>query len=241
MVDTVRTARARQLAKLPEGKEPPSQRAALAMAKPKAYQAAANARATLRAYAYAYADDVGYATFTLRRRIAAIARAHTASPRNRSIRATPAIREERRGIARTHGESPRRSAALAIEDIGRLVATCSSDLARLRDRAMPLIPPKRRGPWVPGHATTWWPGATTRLPRKDATSNTVRKARAWSASISISNKLSSAMQISMTSRLSAPKSVVSAAELTTDSGGTYRCPAIVPRTCSRISSISDIA
>ena len=51
----------------------------------------------------------------------------------------PAIRETLRGIARTHGEPPRRSAALATEDIKRLIATCGTDLAGLRDRALLLL------------------------------------------------------------------------------------------------------
>jgi hypothetical protein len=48
--DREHTARSRQLARLPLGKKPPGPRAALAMAKSKAYQAAADAPATLRAY-----------------------------------------------------------------------------------------------------------------------------------------------------------------------------------------------
>jgi integrase len=165
MVDIVRTARARQLAKLSEGEKPPSPRAALAMAKSKAYQAAADAPATLRAYAadlanfkawceahrfqampaapetvgaYLAAAGLGYATSTLRRRVAAIARAHRIAKEPLDTR-HPAIRETLRGIARTHGEPARRSAALATEDIRRLVATCGDDLAGLRDRAMLLI------------------------------------------------------------------------------------------------------
>jgi hypothetical protein len=48
--DREHTARSRQLARLPVGKKPPGPRAALAMAKSRAYQAAADAPATLRAY-----------------------------------------------------------------------------------------------------------------------------------------------------------------------------------------------
>jgi site-specific recombinase XerC len=51
----------------------------------------------------------------------------------------PAIRETLRGIARTHGEPPRRSAALATEYIKRLIATCGTDLAGVRDRALLLL------------------------------------------------------------------------------------------------------
>src|SRR6202000_2012948 len=97
------TARSRQLARLPAGKRPPGARSAPAVGKSKAYQAAAAAPATLRAYkadlenfkawclahgfqpmpaapetvgAYLAAAGLGYALPTLRRRVAAIARAH---------------------------------------------------------------------------------------------------------------------------------------------------------------------
>jgi integrase len=165
MTNTVRTARSRQLARLPDGEKPPSPRAALAIAKSKSYQAAADAPATLRAYtadlanfkawceahgfqpmpaapetvgAYLAAAGLGYALPTLRRRVAAIARAHRIAKQPLDTR-HPAIRETLRGIARTHGEPARRSAALTTEEIRRLVATCGDDLAGLRDRAMLLI------------------------------------------------------------------------------------------------------
>jgi hypothetical protein len=48
--DREQTVRPGQLARLPVGKKPPWPRAALAMAKSEAYQAAADAPATLRAY-----------------------------------------------------------------------------------------------------------------------------------------------------------------------------------------------
>ena len=165
MVDPVRTARFRQLARLPEGPRPPSARAAVAMAKAKEYQAAADARSTLRAYAadfaafrawceahgfgaipaepetvgaYLAAAGLGYALATLRRRVAAIARVHRMARQPLDTR-HPAIRETLRGIARTHGEPPRRSAALTTEDIRRLVEGCSDELPGLRDRALLLI------------------------------------------------------------------------------------------------------
>lgn len=160
-----RAARARQLARLPAGEKPPTPRAALAIAKSKAYQEAADAPATLRAYvadlanfsawceahdfqampaapetvgAYLAAAGLGYALPTLRRRVAAIARAHRIARQPLDTR-HPAIRETLRGIARTHGEPARRSAALTTEDIRRLVASCGDDLAGLRDRALLLI------------------------------------------------------------------------------------------------------
>jgi integrase len=88
--------------------------------------------------AYLAAAGLGYATSTLRRRVAAIARAHRIAKEPLDTR-HPAICETLRGIARTHGEPARRSAALATEEIRRLVATCGTDLAGRRDRAMLLI------------------------------------------------------------------------------------------------------
>jgi site-specific recombinase XerD len=165
MNDINRAARSRQRARLAEGEKPPAPRAALALAKSKTYQSAADAPETLRAYkadfenfsawcaahgfqplpaapetvgAYLAAAGLGYALPTLRRRVAAIARAHRMAKEPLDTR-HPAIRETLRGIARTHGEPPRRSAALATEDIKRLVATCGADLAGDRDRALLLL------------------------------------------------------------------------------------------------------
>jgi integrase len=165
MIDTLHAARSRQLARLPEGQKPPGPQAALAMAKSKAYQAAADAPATLRAYtadlsnfkawceahgfepmpaspetvgAYLAAAGLGYALPTLRRRVAAIARAHRIAKHPLDTR-HPAIRETLRGIARTHGEPARRSAALTTVEIRRLAEVCGDDLASLRDRALLLV------------------------------------------------------------------------------------------------------
>jgi len=165
MTETLDAARSRQLARLPDGQRPPAPRAALAMAKSKAYQAAADAPATLRAYAadlahfkawceahdfqpmpaspetvgaYLAAAGLGYALPTLRRRVAAIARAHRIAKHPLDTR-HPAIRETLRGIARTHGEPARRSAALTTVEIRRLVEVCGDDVAGLRDRALLLI------------------------------------------------------------------------------------------------------
>ena len=165
MTDPVRAARARQLQRLSDDERPPAPRAALALARSKAYQAAADAPATLRAYtadlanfkawceahgfepmpatpetvgAYLAAAGLGYALPTLRRRVAAIARAHRLAKQPLDTR-HPAIRETLRGIARTHGEPARRSAALTTDEIRRLVAVCGDDLAGLRDRALLLI------------------------------------------------------------------------------------------------------
>jgi integrase len=165
MMDTLRAARSRQLARLPEGQKPPRPRAALAMAKSRAYQAAADAPATLRAYAadlahfkawceahpfqpmpasaetvgaYLAAAGLGYALPTLRRRVAAIARAHRIAKHPLDTR-HPAIRETLRGIGRAHGEPARRAAALTTPEIRRLVEVCGDDLSGLRDRALLLL------------------------------------------------------------------------------------------------------
>jgi integrase len=165
MIDPLRAARFRQLARLPDDQKPPAPRAALAMAKSKAYQAAADAPATLRAYAadlahfkawcaahdfppmpaspetvgaYLAAAGLGYALPTLRRRVAAIARAHRIAKHPLDTR-HPAIRETLRGIARSHGEPARRSAALTTAEIRRLVEVCGDDPTGLRDRALLLI------------------------------------------------------------------------------------------------------
>ena len=101
MADPFVAARKRQLARL-GGAKPPAPRAAMALAKSQAYQGAADAPTTLRAYAadlanykawcerhgfdpmpatpevvgaYSAAAGEGYALPTLRRRVAAIARA----------------------------------------------------------------------------------------------------------------------------------------------------------------------
>src|SRR5205085_5739328 len=116
--------------------KPPTPRAAAALAKPKRYQSAADAVSTLRAYktdlanfrswceahgfapmpaapetvgAYLAAAGLGYALSTLRRRVAAIARAHRIARQPLDTR-HPAIRETLRGIARTHGQPARRAA-----------------------------------------------------------------------------------------------------------------------------------
>jgi integrase len=80
----------------------------------------------------------GYAKATLRRKVAAIARAARQSGHPLDTRHT-SIRDVLRGIGRTHGSPPKRAQALAIEEIQRLVATCAEDVVGLRDRALLLI------------------------------------------------------------------------------------------------------
>src|SRR5271166_5672723 len=164
MADSFDDARKRQLARL-DGVRPPTARAALALAKSQAYQDAADAPATLRAYAadlanykawsekhgftpmpatpevvgaYLAAAGEGYALPTLRRRVAAIARACGVAGHPLDTR-HPAIRETLRGIARKHGAPARRAAALTTVEVKRLSRACGTDLAGLRDRALFLV------------------------------------------------------------------------------------------------------
>jgi integrase len=151
--------------RLDEGQPPLSLKAARSVARSQAYQSAADAPSTLRAYKAdlanfkawcierhldpmpstpeivgAYLADAGrgYALSTLRRRVAAIARAHRIAKQPLDTR-HPAIRETLRGIGRTHGEPPRRSAALATSDIKQLLTACGDDTAGVRDQALFLV------------------------------------------------------------------------------------------------------
>ena len=145
--------------------KPPSARAAMAMAKARTYQDAADAPATLRAYAsdlrnyeawcaqhrmtalpatpevvgaYLAASGEGYAMQTLRRRVAAIARASGVAGYSLDTK-HPAIRETLRGIGRTHGSRGRRSAALTTNELKKLSGVCEPGLAGDRDRALMLV------------------------------------------------------------------------------------------------------
>ncbi|MBV8488224.1 MAG: site-specific integrase, partial [Planctomycetaceae bacterium] len=147
------------------GAKPPSARAAMALARSQAYQDVADAPATLRAYAsdlanytawceehgfepmpatpevvgaYLAAAGEGYAAPTLRRRVAAIARACGVAGHPLDTK-HPAIRETLRGIARRHGAPARRSAALTTAEVKRLSRACGTDLAGARDRALFLL------------------------------------------------------------------------------------------------------
>jgi integrase len=145
--------------------KPPTARAAMAIAKAQAYRDAADAPATLRAYAsdmknyeawcarhamtalpatpevvgaYLAAAGEGYAMQTLRRRVAAIARASGVAGHPLDTK-HPAIRETLRGIGRTHGSRGRRSAALTTSELKRLSGICEPGLAGDRDRALLLV------------------------------------------------------------------------------------------------------
>ena len=167
MSSPVSEARKRQLARL-GGAKPPTPRAAMALAKSQAYQDAADAPATLRAYAtdlanyrawcerhgfdpmpatpeivgaYLAAAGEGYALPTLRRRVAAIARAcgvdgHPLDTKH------PSIRETLRGIARR--KHWRTSPPISGADHGRSQENWSRSLRHrpswcMRDRALVLV------------------------------------------------------------------------------------------------------
>jgi integrase len=164
MAGSIIEARKRQLARL-GGAKPPAPRSAMALARSQAYQDAADAPSTLKAYAadlahykawcdrhgfvampampevvgaYLAAAGEGYAMPTLRRRVAAIARAcgvagHPLDSKH------PAIRETLRGIGRKHGSPPRRAAALTTAEVQKLTRACGDDLAGRRDRALLLM------------------------------------------------------------------------------------------------------
>ena len=165
MPNSFTEARKRQLARL-GGAKPPSPRTAIALAKSQAYQDAADAPATLRAYAtdlanykawcgrhgldpmpatpevvgaYLAAAGEGYALPTLRRRVAAIARACGVAGHPLDTK-HPSIRETLRGIGRKRRGTPaRRSAALTTAEVKRLSRACGADIAGTRDRAMFLV------------------------------------------------------------------------------------------------------
>jgi integrase len=137
----------------------------MALAKSRAYQDAADAPATLRAYAsdlanytawcekhgfqpmpaapevvgaYLAAAGEGYALSTLRRRVAAIARACGVAGHPLDTK-HPAVRETLRGIARRHGVPARRAAARTTAEIRKLSRACGTGLAGARDRALFLV------------------------------------------------------------------------------------------------------
>ena len=144
---------------------PPQTRAAAVLAKAEDLRAKADAASTRRAYAadvaayeawcaqmgftalpatpqvvgaYLAACGEGYAMSTLRRRVAAIARASGALSAPLDTR-HPHIRETLRGIGVEYGAPARQAAALTTDEIRRLIAGCGEDLTGRRDRALLLI------------------------------------------------------------------------------------------------------
>jgi integrase len=72
------------------------------------------------------------------RRLAALSRAHRLARQPWPV-ADPAIRNTLRGIQRRYGRPVRQAAALATEEIRRLVETCPATPVGQRDRALLLI------------------------------------------------------------------------------------------------------
>ena len=72
------------------------------------------------------------------RRLAALSRAHRLAQQPWPA-GHPAIRNTLRGIQRNCGRPVRQAAALATDEVRRLVATCDSSLAGQRDRALLLL------------------------------------------------------------------------------------------------------
>src|SRR5947209_12909888 len=70
----------------------------------------------------------GYARATLRRKVAAIARACRLAGQPLDTR-HPSIRDVLRGINRTHGSPAKRAQALDIDDLQNLVANCEDSFA----------------------------------------------------------------------------------------------------------------
>jgi integrase len=149
----------------PSSSRPRTAKAAMLLAKSRAYQDAADAPATLKAYdadyarfaawcarhdftampptpqtvgAYLAAAGDGYAMPTLRRWVAAIARRSGMAGHPLDSR-HPAIRETLRGISRRHGQPARRAAALTTDEIRQLCEACDTSLTGLRDRALFLV------------------------------------------------------------------------------------------------------
>ena len=75
---------------------------------------------------------------TLRRRVAAIARASGVAGHPLDTK-HPAIRETLRGIGRTHGSRGRRAAALTTAELKALSRACDDSLTGDRDRALLLV------------------------------------------------------------------------------------------------------
>ena len=88
--------------------------------------------------AYLAAAGEGYAMPTLRRRVAAIARACGVAGYPLDTK-HPAIRETLRGIGRRHGSPSRRAAAITTTEIRKLCRICGTNLAGSRDRALFLL------------------------------------------------------------------------------------------------------
>jgi len=91
---------------------------------------------TVAAYLASMAKS--HTSSALARRLAALSRAHRLAGQDWP-RAHPAIRNTLRGIQRRYGRPQRQSAALATDELRRLVEACGHTLAGQRDRALLLL------------------------------------------------------------------------------------------------------
>jgi integrase len=88
--------------------------------------------------AYLASMGISHSRATLRRRLAAIGRAH----RMKGIAwmpSHPVIRDTLAGIFRKHGRPQRRAAAIGTIELKRLLASCDGSLTGQRDRALLLL------------------------------------------------------------------------------------------------------
>jgi site-specific recombinase XerD len=88
--------------------------------------------------AYLAASDEGCAMPTLRRRVAAVARASGVAGQPLDTK-HPAIRETLHGIGRKHRSPARRTAAITTAEVRELCRARGADLAGARNRALLLL------------------------------------------------------------------------------------------------------
>ncbi len=88
--------------------------------------------------AYLASLSVTHRSSAIARRLAALSRAHRLASQEWPS-AHPAIRNTLRGIRRRYGKPPQQAAALATEEIKRLIASCDRTLVGQRDRALLLL------------------------------------------------------------------------------------------------------
>lgn len=93
---------------------------------------------TVAAYLAWLVEDRGLKTSTARRRLAAIATAHTAAGFD-SPTASLLVRTAWRGLTRQHGTAQTAKRAITVGELRAMVDGCGDDLAGIRDRALLLV------------------------------------------------------------------------------------------------------
>ena len=111
--------------------KPPSARTAMAMAKAQAYQDAADAPSTLRAYA---SDVKNFEAWCVRHSMVALPATPEVVGAYLAAAGEGYAMQTLRGIGRTHGSRGRRSAALTTAELKRLTQACDLGLPGLRDQ-----------------------------------------------------------------------------------------------------------